>query len=788
MLSRERLWQRLCGARLWPLPWAMAAACAVPWLVPERWDGSLAWTWLLGGWLGVLAAFSLLRRWSVVPLSLFMAWGVFLGLRRTARWETGLPSGFQQVQGRISAPWRAQGERRVGRIRIQEPAALAGCELPLGLPREGSPAPAPGTLVRFRGELRPVDPGPPLIAERPLWRARSDREPRRIFLRSAALMEVLGPAAPSPLLRLQEYCRRRFEALPLPEGIARELWGALTLGITPAKDEVFSVFAESGTIHTLVVSGLQVTLVMAALEALWRRLFGRGSGLASSLAGILYGSLVGFSAPVWRGLLMGIAWALGRERGWKLPPVLTLHGALLAWLLVHPAAGCEPGFLLAWWALLGLIWGAGPLAGLLAPLLGRLALPAAGFLAPWLATLPLLALLHGGVPLWGVAANLAVLPLVTLLTPLCLLLTLAPVPGAVPATGHLLSWTGERLVPFFARVLPLGTGILWPWLALALGWIWLGQRASALRRTRALASGLVAASLALLVSGGTGKAPSSLSLEAVDVGQGDALLLRIPGGNAVLVDTGPSPWGARRLARVLSRRGVREGVDLVITHPHGDHAGGWATLSRLRPFESTSIPDTALPREAWTTFIPEAGFREARPFVRGEGWRSGEAEVSVRWPPKPFRLRDLNMVSLVLRVRWRDREGWLMGDALGIQERDLMDLGEPGPARGRRWLKVGHHGSGSASDPGWVAALRPELALIPAARRNTFGFPHRSTLDTLAAAGCRAVWVTGPSSGIRFEAVPEGWSAEPGQSAPSSTWSKTLRRFSPQIFRMSVSE
>lgn len=142
---------------------------------------------------------------------------------------------------------------------------------------------------------------------------------------------------------------------------------------------------------------------------------------------------------------------------------MTLHGALLLWLVWHPASGCDPGFLLAWWALLGLVWGAEPLAGLSGPLLGRWALPFSRFLAPWLSTLPLLALLHGGAPLWGVAANLLVLPLVTFLTPVCLGLTLVPVPGVVPALGRLLAWTGERLVPRFAGIVPLGTGWLWPW-------------------------------------------------------------------------------------------------------------------------------------------------------------------------------------------------------------------------------------------------------------------------------------------------------------------------------------
>lgn len=763
MLTRERLWQRHCGAHLWALPWAMAAACSVPWLLPERWDGSLAWSWLLAGWLLVLGALVLLRRWRVVPLALVLSWSVFLGLRHRARWESGLPSGFQAVEGRIASTWHVQGDRRLGHLSIQKPEGLSGCILPLHLPLEGVPAPLPGTPVRFRAELRPVDPAPSFIAERPLWRARSDETPRRLFLRSAQLMEALGPAEPSPLLRLQVFFQRRFEALPLPEGPARDLWGALTLGIPPARDEVFSVFAESGTIHTLVVSGLQVTLVMVALEALWRRLLGRGSGIASALAGILYCAVVGFSAPVWRGLLMGLAWVLGRHKGWKLPPVLTLHGALLLWLMTHPAAGCEPGFLLAWWALLGLLWGAEPLAGLLSPWFGRWALPVARVVAPWLSTLPLLALFHGGVPLWGVLANLIVLPLVTVLTPVCLGLTLIPIPGVVPVVGDFLAWTGHRLVPVFARILPVGTGLLWPWLALILAWIWLGQRHAKLRRTRALTVSMMLASIGLMSLRGTGQPPSTLSLEAVDVGQGDALILRMPGAHALVIDTGPNPWAARRIARVLSRRGVREDIDLVLTHPHGDHAGGLATLVRLRSFEALYIPDTGIPAATWTTFIPDSLFRDSRPLLRGQAWHLGEAEAAVRWPPKPFNLGDLNMVSLVLRVRWRDRELWLMGDALGIQERDLMDLGEPGSGGVHRLLKAGHHGSGSASDPGWLSELHPEVAVITAGRRNAYDFPHQATLANLAAVECRSVFVTGSMSGVRIEAVPAGWSVQAGK-------------------------
>jgi competence protein ComEC len=314
----------------------------------------------------------------------------------------------------------------------------------------------------------------------------------------------------------------------------------------------------------------------------------------------------------------------------------------------------------------------------------------------------------------------------------------------------------------------MATGLVTPWVALALGWLWLVQRSARFRRTRALTVLLAASSLGLLVTRGTGREAQTLSLEAVDIGQGDALLVRAPGAEALLVDTGPNPWAARRLARVLSRRGVREPVRLVLTHPHGDHAGGWATLHRLWPLASVAGPAVVDTDEDWGPWQPP-GALPPRPLRRGDLWRSAGLEASVRWPPLPFRLPDANMVSAVLRLRWQDRELWLMGDALEVQERDLLDLGDPGPGPFHRLLKVGHHGSRSSSTGAWVAALAPEAALIPAGRRNRFGHPHPETLDTLRLAGLPEPWIVGPALGVRVEAAPGGWRWQDGRGAAGFT-------------------
>lgn len=744
-MDRTTLWTRASTPWAWALPWALGAACAWPWLLPETWTGDLPRAAIVAGWALVLLCAPLLRRraWAVVPLSLALAWGALGGLRREALRDRALPTGWTDLEGRLVSPWTRQGDRLRGRL--DTGAFTVG----LSLPAEGSPPPAPGTPVRLRAELVRPEPGPAFLAERPRWRTLDLGDPRQAFLPSALVLEVRGPASPSPVLRLQTWARAHFEALPL-DPVAKDLWGALALGVPPARDEAFAPFAESGTLHVLVVSGLQVSLVMV-LAGWLARPFGRWGLLVAALgSGLAFAVTVGFSAPVWRGLLMGAAWALGRSSGWRTPPVLSLHLALLLWVFTHPAAGCDPGFLLAWWALLALTWGAEPVADLLLPLLGPLAKPLAALIAPWAATLPLLALFHGGAPVWAVLANALVLPAVMVLTLVCLLLTLLPWTAAVTAVGALLAWVGTGLLPRFAAVRALGTDPLWPWLALALGWLVLAQARARFRRTRALALTLVAGTLGLLAARGTGRAPATLSLEAIDVGQGDALLIRQPGGDATLIDTGPSAWSARRIVRVLSRRGVREPIHLILTHPHGDHAGGYATLGRLWPMASLTRPVLRADEDPWLPFGAMPGARDGR---RGEAWGRGEALFSIRWPAKAFALPDANMVSLVLRVDWRDRQLWLMGDALSIQERDLLELGDPGPGL-HRVLKVGHHGSRSSSDPAWIQALAPEQVLITAGRHNRFGHPHAETLETLAGL---PVHLVGADRGVRLEAVPTGW-------------------------------
>jgi competence protein ComEC len=93
-----------------------------------------------------------------------------------------------------------------------------------------------------------------------------------------------------------------------------------------------------------------------------------------------------------------------------------------------------------------------------------------------------------------------------------------------------------------------------------------------------------------------------------------------------------------------------------------------------------------------------------------------------------------------------------MGDALSIQEKDLIDLGDPGPIGGQRLLKAGHHGGSTATCQEWIDALMPRLVLFTAEYPNRFGFPMPEVVARCKDAGAE-VLITGPARGLKMEAL-----------------------------------
>jgi competence protein ComEC len=240
--------------------------------------------------------------------------------------------------------------------------------------------------------------------------------------------------------------------------------------------------------------------------------------------------------------------------------------------------------------------------------------------------------------------------------------------------------------------------------------------------------------------------PGRLTLTMLDVGQGDALLLRGPSGQTMLIDGGgeiegrPTGYdvGARRVVPALRRLGVRRIDVVMLSHPHEDHVGG--LLAVLQNFSVGVVLDAGLPHPA-PSYVQFLRLIEARriPYRlarRGMRLDLGDGLIlSILHPQEPLlqgTSSDANLNSIVARLTHGRVTVLFTGDAEGATEAQLLDLGDDVQSL---ILKIGHHGSRTSTTPAFLDAVRPAVALVSVGAINPFGHPHAEIIQRLEDAG-----------------------------------------------------
>ncbi len=236
-------------------------------------------------------------------------------------------------------------------------------------------------------------------------------------------------------------------------------------------------------------------------------------------------------------------------------------------------------------------------------------------------------------------------------------------------------------------------------------------------------------------------AAGELELHFIDVGYGEAILLRAPDGGDILIDTG-YPWAREKLFSYLKEQGVEELEYLIVTHPHPDHLGNAAAAAR--EFGARRLRDNGQRIDRFDAILTRERAEEYEREFRGDDNYSvlkagdsitaGELAIDVLWPPVPAPSDDWNTNSLVLMAHYREFRALLTGDLNIPGERMLLTA--DGPDLRADLLKLGHHGAGDASSPEFVAAVSPEVAVVSVGP-NPWGYPDEEMLGRLEAAGIR---------------------------------------------------
>ncbi|GEM_PF-1530485 len=544
-------------------------------------------------------------------------------------------------------------------------------------------------------------------------------------------------------------------------------------------DELQDDFRTAGLAHLLAISGLHVMAVGGGVRAVLSRFTSRvHSDLVAVAVILLYAVFAGGRPSVTRAaLLFGAQIGAGQLRR-RSDPLNLLATCACLMLLQNPHMVFDVGFQMsfgAFWSLVSLrpvIMESLPCAGTRAI---RSALSVG--ISVWLVIFPL-SLYHFGSASWlGLVVNPVITPLFFFIFLSVQLTAIAALVGLPSELLHLLC---RPLSVFLGvvRVLGLlpgeiGLEICTPvllWIVatlLAVGRTSFRRplspvpllRFGSLGRRRTFVSFVawVLVSILLIISPGGGS--NLLRVTVFDVGQGDCILVEKPGGETLLIDTGPPFFyseGAVAEEAVwpyLDERGIDELDHLVLTHGHLDHTGGASAL-----LQRVGVG------KLWLGPMCEAGARlECEPEISAavkemkipvrraiSGQKIGVAgvEVKILWPetdvPGFF---DLNEASTALRVSYGQWSMLCMGDVEGLGERAVVDL--YGDGLNSVVLKVGHHGSDAGSEDAFLQYVSPQVAVIPTGP-NPYGHPSAATVARLEAHGAM-VLTTEKAGAVIFE-------------------------------------
>lgn len=679
--------------------WALAAALAC-------WMGAAAGRagWGLGA-VPLVAAAALVsrRRPWILWLSLVLAAGAFSGWSSVGReiraFDQALPDGSVTVAGRLlgdlTVTRRGDPLVRMAPTHLRVGSAWrpwAGPPLLVELAEEG--ALAAGEQVVVEGWLTDQD-----------GRLRGD--PFGGVVEGGEVVALRRPVITGLINRLRAQIVDRFA----DDGPAGGLMTGFLIGETAGlPEDDTEAMRGAGLSHFVAVSGSNVALFLGLV---WLALGPVGMGrwrrpLAGLTALVVFVMITRWEPSVLRASVVAGAVLVTSGLGWPISGWTATGAAVTALVAVSGELVGDLGFQLSVAAALGIMVGGGGKGRWWRRI-------TVATIAAQAAVAPILLFHFDTVPLAAPLANLLSAPMVAAATVIGGLGALA---GMEPVAdlGVILAAAVLTVGRSAAGLPQIGWTGLVVVMVLAGGW----RRLPRARPHLALAVALV---VAVRLVGPLGP-PDGPVISFLDVGQGDAALLRGPGGEAILVDGGPDPG---RVLEALRRRGVHRLQLVVVSHLHQDHVGGLPAVLSAIPTEAIWYPGVPTREgEGFAEVVEEAAAARIPMEVPapGRAARIGVFSVEVLGPRR--RYASPNDQSLVLLVEASGRRALFPGDIERIAQREI------GPVP-TDVLKVPHQGA-ATSDAEWLRGSAGTVAVISVGP-NRFGHPADWVIEELEAAG-----------------------------------------------------
>lgn len=580
----------------------------------------------------------------------------------------------------------------------------------------------------------------------------------------------------------------------LPEKNAGVLT-AMMLGDTSyLEEDIKELYRENGISHILAISGLHISLLSLTLYKIFRKIH-MPLFLATAITLFFlysYGILTGFSVSTNRAVVMMTVYMAAVLAGRTYDLLSGMAASALIILIQSPLDITSAGFLLSFGAVIGIgtvypalckallnekkaeqkmislnlkvsscenlkriyeeimlyLWNNILIQTLLSSLSAQLIL------------LPVLLWFFYEIPVYSPIVNLLIIPVSSLLTILAFLAVLIGC-VSIPA-GVFLMGGVNYILEFYEAVCRIGASL--PGKSILTGRPGVITIASFLillilfircnkQKGRRISLLFMIPMLLLLIP----QPSNNLQVTFLDVGQGDGIVIKLPGKKTIMIDGGSSSvkkLSKYRLEPFLKYQGISVIDYAIVTHGDADHYSG--VLEFLEKDYKGSIriknlllPGVDLKDETYANLIKKAGALGVRVSVLNTGDTLSQKGVSIKclWPDKDFETdTDKNSHSVVLSLKYGEFDMLLTGDLEGEGEvriiEQIAQAGSMVAINGYEVLKVAHHGSKYSTNSEFLKAVSPLYSIISCGIDNSYGHPHAETVARLKESGSQTLKTT----------------------------------------------